>query len=284
MSVVVPVPLDRPPDPQVAPASLRRVARFCAAISVLCATAAFPASAIFDLHTVTVTGNGAVPTDEVLRRADLRPGVSAFRVNAEAIRGRLREDPRIEDVAVAMVFPRRLQLMVRERAPVAALVVGEGFLLLSADGVAIAPSDTPGSLPVLAVDRLNPAEVSVGTVVRSSHAALGAQITGSLPEAIRSRVTAVRVDDAGEAALTLRDGILVRLGGTGGIADRLEMLPQVLDAIATHGLHVESVDLRFPGNVVVQPVRAGAPARAGGRQENPPPRGIEPAMNRPSVP
>jgi cell division septal protein FtsQ len=283
MSVVVPLPPDRPPDPPVAPASLRRLTRFCAAIAALCAAAAFPASAIFDLQTVTVTGNMAVPTDEILRRADLRPGVSAFGVNAETIRGRLREDPRIGDVMVAMAFPRQLELMVRERAAVAALVLGEGYLLVSADGVAIVPSDGPGSLPVLSVERLSPSQVSVGTVVRSSDVRLGAQITGTLPDLIRDRVAAVRVDGAGEAALALRDGIVVRLGGRGGIADRLEMLPQVLDAIVTRGLHVESVDLRFPGNVVVQPLRTGAPARVGGLQEKPPLRGI-PALHRPSSP
>lgn len=283
MSVVVPLPPDRPPDPPVAPVSLRRLTRFCAAIAVLCAAAAFPASAIFDLQTVTVTGNRAVPTDDILRLADLRPGVSAFAVNAETIRGRLREEPRIEDVAVAMAFPRQLELMIRERAAVAALVLGEGYLLVSADGVAMVPSDGPGSLPVLSVERLSPSQVSVGTVVGSSDVRLGAQITGTLPDLIRDRVAAVRVDGAGEAALALRDGIVVRLGGSGGIADRLEMLPQVLDAIAARGLHVESVDLRFPGNVVVQPVRTGAPARARGLQEKPPQRGI-PAMHRPSAP
>jgi cell division protein FtsQ len=283
MSVVVPVPPDDAPAPPVAPASFRRVARFCAAILVLCGAAAFPGSAIFDLHTVVVSGNDAVPTDEVLRRADLRPGTNAFRVNEAAIRGRLREDPRIEDVTVAMVFPRLLKLIVRERAPVAALGVGESYVLLSPDGVAITVSDTPGSLPVLAVDRLDPAEVSVGTVARSAHARLGARIAGTLPESIRERVAAMRVDGVGEAILALRDGIEVRLGGSEGIADRMEMLTQVLDAIATRGLHVESVDLRFPGSVVVQPLRAGGPARAGRRQENPRLRGIDPA-HRPSVP
>jgi len=283
MSVVVPLPPDRPPDPPVAPVSLRRLLKFCAAMAVLCAAAAFPSSAIFDLQTVTVTGNRAVPTDEILRLADLRPGVSAFGVNAEMIRGRLREEPRIEDVAVAMAFPRQLELMIRERAAVAALVLGEGYLLVSADGVAMVPSDGPGSLPVLSVERLSPSQVSVGTVVRSSDVRLGARITGTLPDLIRDRVAAVRVDGGGEAALALRDGIVVRLGGSGGIADRLEMLPQVLDAIAGRGLHVESVDLRFPGNVVVQPLRTGASGRAGGLQEKPPLRGI-PAVHRPSAP
>jgi len=285
MSVVVPLPVDRPPDPRPPRVSLRQVARFLAAISALCAAAAFPASSVFDLHSVTVTGNSAVPAAAVLRLADLRPGVNAFRVNAGAIRERVRQDPRIEDIAVTMEFPSRARLVVRERAPVAALASGGGYVLLSADGVMITTSAERGSHPVLAVDGLGPADVSIGDVLRSPGALLGARIAGTLPAPLRDRIAAVRVDGAGEAMLVLWDGITVRLGGMKGMDDRLEMVPQVLDALVAQGLQVESVDLRFPGNIVVRPVRAsGAPAPAQGRQENPPSRGIGPGMHRPSIP
>lgn len=251
----------------------------------MCGAAAFPASGVFDLREVTVAGNAAVPTDEILRRAAVGPGVGVFRVNAQAIRERLLEDPRIEDADVTLAFPHRLRLVVRERTPVAALGAGEGYVLLSADGVAIAPSAGPGALPVIAVDRLDPAGISVGTVLPSADARLAARVVGTLPQPLRDRVAGVDVDRAGEVVLVLRDRVLVRLGDRRGIAERVEMLPQVLDAITARGLRVESVDLRFPGNVVVRPVRAsGGPVRAGERQENPPPRGIQPAMHRPSVP
>ncbi len=285
MSVVVPVPPDGPPEPRRARVSLRRVARFLAAISALCGAAAFPASAFFDLHTVTVEGNAAVPADEVLRRAGVGAGLNAFRVNAWAIHARLLEDPRIEDATVAVSFPGRLQVVVRERTPVAALAVEDGYLLLSSDGVALAIRKDPDPLPTLVVDRLNPAEVAVGTVLPTAEARLGARIAGTLPESMKDRVTAVRVDASGEAALTLRDGMVVRLGGLRGISERLEMVPQALDAIAVRGFRVESMDLRVPGNIVIRPARSPAsPAPPGDRQENPAPRGIQPAMHRPSAP
>lgn len=282
MSVVVPLSDDPPrPRPVRAPL-LRRLMRFCAALSLLCAAAAFPASALFDLETVSVAGNVAVPSGEILDRAALRPGLNAFRVHAGVIGRRLREDPRIRDVSVTMHFPSRLRVAIVERIPAAALAVGEAFVHVSADGVALAADSGPGSLPALVADRLNPAAVTVGRTLESVDARLGSRIAGSLPEAIRERVAAVHVDRAGEAILVLRGGVSVRLGGSAGIAERLEMVPDVLDAIATRGLVVESVDLRVPGNVVVRPLGAAAPL--GARQEKPPTRGIEPVMHRPSFP
>jgi cell division protein FtsQ len=284
MSVVVPLPPEDPPKRRPDRASLlRRLARFFAALSLLCAAAAFPASALFDLETVSVAGNVAVPSDEIRDRAGLEPELNAFRVNAGLIRRRLLEDPRVRDASVTMMFPSQLRLTIVERTPVVALAVGEGYFHLSADGVVLAAGLDPESLPVLVADRLNPADVSVGALLESSDVRLGSRIAGSLPAVIRERVAGVHVDRAGEVSLALRGGVTVRLGGNAGIAERLEMVPDVLDAIATRSLVVESVDLRVPGNVVVRPL--GAPgASAGGRQEKTSPRGIEPAMHRPSFP
>jgi len=86
--------------------------------------------------------------------------------------------------------------------------------------------------------------------------------------------------------LILRDGVSVLVGEAAGLADRLAMVPGVLDAIAARQMRVESVDLRFAGNIIVQPVGdapssdAADPAE---RQENPSGRGIDPAMRRPSI-
>ncbi len=286
MSVVVPLPVDRPPDRRPPRVSLRRIARFLAAISMLCGGAAFPASSVFALHTVTVTGNTAVPASAVLQLADLRPGLNAFQVDAGAIRERLLTDARIESVTVTMEkFPSAVRVAIRERAPIVALASGGGYLMLSADGVAITTGVDQGGEPVLLVDRLDPTGISIGRVVPSPDVRLGARVAGMLPEPLRDRITAVRVNGAGEVVLALRDGISVRLGGIKGMDERVAMVPQVLDAIATRGLQVESVDLRFPGSIVVRPLRAsGAPAPAGGWQENPPSRGIRPAMHRPSFP
>lgn len=240
-----------------------RILAFLAAASALCAAAAFPASALFDLQSITVEGNTVVPAAEILERIGLHPGDSAFRVNASRIRSRLRSDPRLEDASVALEFPARLTVAVRERSPVAALALGDGYLLLAADGVAIARARAPGPYLLLRVDGPGPPWVQAGTAVPSADARLGAGVAGSLPEPLREAVAALRVDRGGEVVLQTRDGVAVRLGGADGIDARLAMVPQVLAAVRARGLRVAYVDLRVPGSVIVKPVDAppgpGAP-------------------------
>jgi len=270
MSVVVPVPAAGPPD-RPRGLSIRRLLRFCAAIAACCAAAAFPGSAVLSLRSVSVTGNAAVPEAQILRRAGIAPGMNVFRVNTRTIRERLLEDPRIEAVTVALEFPRRLTVAIRERPPVAALRVADAYMQVGRDGVAIAQAPDPGSLPALVVDRLDPADVSAGTRVASPDARLGAWIAGALPDLLGVRVAGVHVDGAGEASLHLRDGLVVRLGGAADIADRLSLLPQVLGVIEERRVRIQSVDLRFSGSIVIQPARSSGRA-ASGTQENSPSR------------
>ncbi len=252
-----------------------RLMRFLAAICALCGVAAFPASAVFDIRSVAVRGNAAVPAAEILRRAGVGPGDSVFRVNAHEIRARLRADPRLEDASVSLAFPRRLVISVRERTPVAALPVGDGYVLLAANGVAIAAAPSAGPYPVLRVGRLG-APVEPGAAVQDPGVRLGAGVAGSLPQALRADVAEIQVD-AGEAVLETRDGIAVRVGGADGIASRLAMAPDVLAAVRSRGMRVEYVDLRFPGSVIVKP------SEAAGSQAGDPARGAAPAPRIPAT-
>jgi cell division protein FtsQ len=245
---------------------VERIGRFFAAISALCGLAAFPASAVFDLHEVAVSGNRVVPAAEIVRLAGIAPGESAFRVNTATIRARELTDSRIQDVSVAMVFPRRVTIIVRERAPVAALRAGRAYVLLGADGVVMARTSGPSPDPLLEMEHLDLPWVRVGTVLPSSAVRLGARVAGMAPERLRGQLRTIRVTSGPEVVLLMRDGVRVRLGGERGIGERLRILPGVLDAIEAQGMRVEYVDLRFPWSVIVRPLR-----RTGLRSESTPP-------------
>lgn len=231
-----------------------RILRFLAAVFTLCGAAAFPASAVFDLQSVDVRGNNVVSAAQVLRRIGVAPGDSVFHVNASEIRRRLRADPLIDDAWVSMAFPRRLTVYVRERTPVAALWMGDGYMLLSQDAVAMSRAAAPEPYLPLRIDHVP--RMQPGSTVPSADVRLGAGVAGTLPAPLRPQIDGLSVDAGGEVVLQTRDGVAVLVGGPDGIADRLAQVPDVLAAVRARGLRVHYVDLRFPGSVIVKPVGA----------------------------
>jgi cell division protein FtsQ len=230
--------------------------RFFALIAFVCGVASFADSSAFDIQSIRVTGNEAVSPDDVVSASGLRSEMSVFAVNAVRVRDRLRRDPRIADAAVELVFPGSVRITIKERPAAAALRVPGGYVLVTADGVALAPASAAQALPVLTVDMLDPATVQAGTALPSAGARLGAQLAASLPPALQSEVTALRVDREGEVILYTRDGIAVKAGGADGARDRIAHAGDVLAAVRARGMHVEYVDLRFPESIVVKLVPA----------------------------
>lgn len=235
---------------------VERIVRFFAVIAFLCGVASFAGSSAFDIQSIDVTGNEAVAADDVVAASGLRPEMSVFAVNAARVRDRLRRDPRIADATVEVVFPGGVRITVKERRAAAALRVPGGYVLVTADGVALAPASAAQALPVLTVDLLNPAAVQAGAALPSTGARLGAQLAASLPPALQSEVTVLRVDREDEVILYTRDGIAVKAGGADGVRDRIARVGDVLAAVRARGMHVEYVDLRFPDSIVVKPVPA----------------------------
>jgi cell division protein FtsQ len=233
-----------------------RFVRFFAVIAFVCGVASFAGSSTFDIQTIGVVGNEAVAADDVVAASGLRPEMSVFAVNAVRVRDRLRRDARIADAAVEVVFPGGVRITIKERPAAAALRVPGGYVLVTAEGVALAPASAAQALPVLTVDLLDPTAVQAGTALPSAGARLGAQLAASLPTALQSEVTALRVDREGEVILYTRDGIAVKAGGADGARDRIARAGDVLAAVRARGMHVEYVDLRFPESIVVKPVPA----------------------------
>lgn len=234
---------------------VERIVRFAGVMAFLCGAASFAYSSAFDVQSIDVAGNDAVPAADIVAASGVRPETSVFTVNAAAIREHLRRDPRIADASVAIALPDRLRIRVQERPPVAALRVSAGYVLVSADGVVLGPAvDSPSNLPVLIVEGLDPAGVQAGTWLSSSEARVGADLAGSLPPALRADVSALRVDRAGEIVLYTADGIAVKAGGADGARDRIARAADVLAAVRARRMRVEYVDLRFPDSIIVKPV------------------------------
>jgi cell division protein FtsQ len=226
-------------------------------MAALLALAAFPQSALFTLERVEVTGAVTLAPGTVIAVAGLKRGERLFAVDAGLVLQRLLADPRIRTAELSLRPPKTVSIVITERRPIVALVVGDRFALLAEDLTTVALSDTAAGLPEVVDHAGGVAWSRPGGTVASEGASVAIDALPAVPTALRSDVKQIVVAPGGDLTLILRTGLEVRAGGLAGLPERLAQVPQILDALRARSLTAASVDLRYAGSVVVTPNSGG---------------------------
>ena len=207
---------------------------------------------LFTLREIAVEGNNRLAKDEIVRTSGLRLGRSLPRMPVRCAAEEISKLPWVQEVAVRRVYPHKVEIIVRERSPIAViadpndearqLIVGEGGVLVQQAGV----------------------NESVSLMVR------GADLTGSEPGSMltdhgiiaalehlhRSALTAGpfhRADFSDPDAIMLHtpEGLEVNLGPIDGIQMRIDALAGLLQTL--NYADYRSIDLRFGGEAILVP-------------------------------
>lgn len=199
-------------------------------------------SPFFAVRDVEVVGASLLSPAEAMQLSGILPGENLLRLDADAIRRRLEEDPRIGAAKVRRVAPDRVVLEVDERIPVALLSYADGFLFVDGSGRLIAADrrSRPG-LPVVtgvALDRvglhLPPPEDLV----------IGADVAARLPLGLRSDVAEINVTDPDDVVMLMLNGLVVFLGEPVDLDRKLLIVESLLPRVQQE--RAVAVDVRVP--------------------------------------
>lgn len=99
---------------------------------------------VFVLKKIRVVGAHKVNKNYIIASTGLRGGERLFRIPLKNIKAKILKDTRIKDVTLIRHIPDTLEIIVKERKPIAILKEKGGLYLIDADGVKItkaSPSD-----------------------------------------------------------------------------------------------------------------------------------------------
>lgn len=233
------------------PFSLRCV-RFAAVMAVLIAAVAFLQSSFFRITQITVHGARHLSADEIVARTDLYRGQTLSSIRPADVAARLTALPWIAAVRVQILPTGRVDLLVDERVPRAAIAFRHKYVTLDQESVAIEVASTPPSVPLISVEGVVLPWVRLGDRVPSRGVRDAVRALALLPGEEIARGLRLHVDRMGAVIVTTADGVTVLLGSPRGLGGRAAMLPQVLAAIRRQRLRSASVDLRFAGSVILR--------------------------------
>ena len=228
----------------------------------------------FYLATVELHGRSFAPASQVEDRFVSDRGRSLLRVPLEERRRAVEQIPWVRSATVTRVFPARIAVTIQERVPVAFLWTDDGIALMDAEGVVLDfPSDAAFTFPVVR-------GISAGEspADRRAKMELFKALMSDLDRGdrrLRDEISEVDVSDPQDARAVVTDSsgaILLHLG-------HQEFLTRYLLYASRIGewkkkfANLQSVDLRFEGQVVINPDPPRAPTAsrpAAGSSSRPP--------------
>lgn len=178
---------------------------------------------VVDVRAVEVGGAERTGTEAVTERVGDVVGRPLPMVDTAAAEARVRELPLVVDARVTRRWPGTLVVTVREREPVAAVPVADGFAVVDAAAVVVETlPEAPEGLPVVGVDlAAGPGPLTAARTVARD-----------LPADLAARTTEISAATAADVRLIL-DGREVRWGTAtepAAKADVLRLLLETVDA------------------------------------------------------
>ena len=189
-----------------------------AIVLLVAATVGVAYSPLFAVQRIEVVGTSQLDPAAVADALSDQIGTPLTLIDDSEIKAALVTFPLVESYSLEARPPNDLVVRIVERLPVGVLQSGAGFTVVDAEGVALSTSpEAPAGLPTFDI---------TGGVESDAFRAAG-QVIRSLPDAIRSQVTAVTASTPDDVAFTL--------GGTNtqvvwGSAERSAFKATVLQA------------------------------------------------------
>ena len=231
------------------------------------------------LQHVAVTREGLLSEDEVRRLAGVEPGRNALTVDLYQVRQSLLRHPRIEEARVEIEFPDVLRVAVRERVPVARLVLpplgsAQAYYLIDEQGAVFLPfrrGDAP--VEVLEAESTLPNLVGLsltglvsGSRIRDERALSALQLLAEFersPMLALADLVEIDISETDVLKLLTRGGSRVVMATNRDHARQLEEWFSVCEFGRRQGLAISELDLSVtnhpplrwaePGTVLPEP-------------------------------
>lgn len=222
---------------------------------------------VFAVSSVGVSGNTRISRADLDALLAGLAGANIVTLDLDRWRQGLLSSPWVEAAAVRRVLPNRVEVVLRERQPMAIGRFGGTLYLLDRAGEVITeygPLYADLDLPL--VDGLAAPAWQRDSIVDARGASLAVRLLADLeqrPDLLRL-VSQVDVRDTRNAVVILRgDTANLRLGTT-KFADRLQTYVDLAPTLRERLVEIDYVDLRFDERVFARPVAGTANARTGG--------------------
>ena len=240
---------------------IARIARLVAAVVAVVAGIYYGAHAVAQAHTlqvrdIRIRGNQHLAKGEVLAILEGLRGEHILATDLNEWRQRLMGSPWIEYAALRRLLPSTVEIIIRERRPLALARMSGTLFLIDDEGLVIdeyGPNYAQLDLPI--VDGLTNGPPTNGPTIDPARAYLAGRVISALgprPDLLQ-RVSQLDVTNPHDAVLLLdQDPAFIHVGED-EFLERLQSYLDLSEALRARIPDIEYADLRFADRVYVRP-------------------------------
>lgn len=214
---------------------------------------------IFQIQTITVTGNDALSTEKVISLSGLSHGDNLFWCDATTAKKQLRHNPFVEKISIRRALPDEIILQITERKSVGYIMTTDGYVQVDREGRLLAIQQSLGNyrLPVISGVGLNELP-ELGGIIQNKKLKQALDILQSCDVALLDNIAELNVGQEYYVLLYTNQQLEVRLGGLENLEQRLKDLNKILTEIV--GVKYASdqilyIDMRYENSAAVIKLR-----------------------------
>ncbi|MDD5772887.1 MAG: FtsQ-type POTRA domain-containing protein [bacterium] len=212
-------------------------------------------SPYFNIKNITVTGNKAVPKEDIIKLTGIEPGRNIFKLNLVKVQYQIKENPLFDKVCVKRCLPDKVEIQVEERKSAAFLNIKGDFYLVSENGIIFKKLSSViyENLPI--ITNVNLKSIVLGSEIDSYDLKMGLKVIKDIksvqPELLAC-ISEINAGNADEIIVYTNNGIKIKVDKNTDKSKWLR-LNMVISAANSEKIPVGYVDMRYNKQIVLKP-------------------------------
>lgn len=201
----------------------------------------FTQSPFFALKEIEVKGNKQLPQTELIQKSGLSLGINYFDIDTGLVTKRLSSIPVIASVEVKKSLPNRMEIVVKEREPLALYCTQDSFAVIDGQGYCLENNVSIQDYDLPIITGLTPDVLQPGEKVSNKECLQS--VLAVLDEDVQQLISEIDLAQENSLIAYTRQGIPLLLGTPDQLSEKIKMAVSYLNLLATvEG--IEYVDIR----------------------------------------
>lgn len=236
------------------PGNVKWLIKILTVTLVLLSVYFFIHSSFFAVTSIKVVGAEMVDASDIVTLSGLTEGENIFKIDQAEAKIKIAANSMIAGVEIKKRFPRTVQIMIKERIPVALLPVEGGLIQIDIEGFVLKKKNelSSGSLPIITGLKI-PDTLAVGKKPDTENLEMGLKMIAQMDEGAKKQIAEINVFDPQKLRAYTVDGAEIRLGNGDGFQEKFSKFLQVLKEEEKQNRlkEIQYIDVSFSGKPVV---------------------------------